>query len=158
MNKCDIYTDGSYIRKINSAAWGCLIYHNNIKLEFCGKTDLTELWNIGAEIEAVVFALDWLEDNKIENATIHFDLINIGKWATGEWKRNKLESRAFYKRVQMCPINITWQQVKGHSDCDGNNKVDSLAGLGHKKPLEISRLSDIMLELYAPIDFSLDKF
>lgn len=131
-NKVDCYTDGSNL-KGEVSAWAFIVLDPQTSQVIHQDSgiltgEICSIWNIGAELTAVINAVSWAKNNNYK-LTINHDLEGIAKWARFEWKaKNKWtqEYQNFILENKDYIAGFVW--VKGHSDNPHNNMVDKLAG------------------------------
>lgn len=129
---CVAYVDGSYDHSILAYGSGVVILYNHKKYT-CSKMnnhpDLVEMRNVAGEIEASMIAMRFAKDNNCEHLEICYDYEGIEKWCTGEWKTNKVGTKAYrdyyLKMAQL--FKITFKKIKSHSGNILNDEADELA-------------------------------
>ena len=140
------YTDGSYLRADNSCGFGIYLYdseHPENYTEIYGRelrSDHLAMWNVGGEIAAVEYLLDYCIENHITKIRICHDYNGLGHWARGTWKRNKPATIAYANKIKMLEsvISMEFYHVKGHSGNKYNARADQLANLGrHAEKVEV---------------------
>lgn len=135
------YVDGSYDDSIKAFAYGVVLFYDGREEHFSAKMDdpeLVEMRNVAGEIKAAEAAMQYCIDHKIKSIHIYHDYEGIAKWCTGEWKANKIGTkayRAFYQGIQS-QLQVRFIKVKGHSGDQYNDVADQLAknalGIGAK--------------------------
>lgn len=136
------YVDGSYDDSIKAFAYGVVLFHNGREEHFSAKMDdpeLVEMRNVAGEIKAAEAAMQYCIDHNIKSIHIYHDYEGIAKWCTGEWRANKIGTkayRAFYQRIQT-QLQVRFIKVKGHSGDQYNDVADQLA----KSALDIGKQS-----------------
>ena len=138
-----IYTDGSYNKKISPStiAYSVIIVReeNNdsyiVDVIYGINTDpeYVKLWNVGAEIWAVLVGLDYII-SKYNPSTIdiYHDYIGLSEWISGRWKvKNKITaSYKNYVKNLMNTHSVTFNHVPGHSNIVLNELADRYASYG----------------------------
>jgi ribonuclease HI len=131
-----LFCDGSF-REGSAPSWAfCAVRDGNVvhkKNGVCGPKTDPALRNIGAEIEAVKQGILWLQKEKVQSATIHYDYAGLEAWATGQWKAKNPSTQEYRDFFDTVRVRLTWNKVKGHSGHHFNDLVDRMAGNVKKK-------------------------
>ena len=140
-----VYVDGAC--KNNGQAdpkGGCGVFWGDDHELNCSESLLGERQtNNRAEMSAAVIALSQAIDLKIEKLTIVSDsrylkegISNwIKTWKLNGWKTDK-KTGILNKDLWVLldglqkKLEVTWRWVEGHSTSEGNNRADTLAGVG----------------------------
>ena len=126
------YTDGSYLD--GAIGYGVVILKDGEPIaELSGPVEEEQLQGmrqVGGELLAFYKAVDWCQENHVQDVAVFYDYEGIEKWATGEWKANNPATQAYVKSMRDCPIAIRWQKVDSHSGDRWNDRADQLAKLG----------------------------
>lgn len=148
--RCCAYTDGSYsvarnpITGEDIGVYGSGIflqlegYALPIRLNLAGfDVSWAKMRNVAGELQAVIYLMDQLDKELPEytSVDIYYDYEGVEKWVTGEWKANKVETRAYrdVMREYQKKFTINFSHVKAHSGVFQNEEADALAKEGIKK-------------------------
>ncbi len=132
----EIYTDGSCKGNPGAGGWGAILLFKNNRVILSGNELSTT--NNRMELTAAIQAINTLPDyvriviytdsSYVKNGiTVWLKSWKLNNWKTADnkpvknidlWK--KLDDVAQNK-------NISWNWVKGHSDCENNNNADFIA-------------------------------
>ena len=128
------YVDGSYNKETGNFGWAVYGITKASDSFMCGQDACVEDGrNVEGEIHAATKALNLFDKAKqYKNAILYYDYAGIESWATGEWQANKKTSKEyqeFFKEIKSHGKNISFQHVKGHTGCKGNELVDKVAKL-----------------------------
>lgn len=143
MNKVIIYTDGgcrgNQHNGANVGGIGVLLKYGKYEKEICkGFRNTT---NNQMEIKAVITGLKALNRTNLpieirSDSAYVVNCINqkwYEKWMNNGWvtsSKKPVENRELWIElidlIKQCPF-ISFTKVKGHSDCEGNNRADALA-------------------------------
>lgn len=138
-----VFTDGACSGNPGPGGWAALLQWNKQEKTITGGESQTT--NNRMEMRAVIEALNAI--NQPCRVKIHSDsalIVNafkqgwVNAWLKRGWKKaNKkpVENRDLWEEMlaAMQPHNVEWIKVKGHSDNERNNRVDSLAVEASKK-------------------------
>lgn len=129
-----IYVDGSYMN--GQVGYGFVVLKNNeIIKEKSGTVndpDYIHSHQVGGEIKAVEKAVLWAEDKGIKKIYIYYDLANLEKWITGEYKAKNPMTKQYRDEVRKTDIDIIWKKVESHTGDQWNDYADKLAKKGTK--------------------------
>lgn len=145
------YVDGSYDDTIKAFAYGVVMFFDEIEEHFSAKltnSELIEMRNVAGEIKAAEKAMQFCVDHNIKSIDIYHDYEGIAKWCTGEWKANKVGTKAyktFYDGIKS-NLTVNFIKVKGHSGDKYNELADQLAksALGLEKQPDITQGNNSM--------------
>lgn len=124
------YVDGSFLGGV--VGYGAVVLHDDSEVtRFSGHiTEHVEQQQVGGELAATMRVLAWCQQHDIPQITIFYDYKGIENWATGAWKANKPNTRAYRDFVKKSPVRVKWRKVKSHSGNKWNDVADELAKAG----------------------------
>lgn len=122
----EIYTDGAYSSSRNKGGWAFIITNNGIKIHHSFFFELNTT-NNRMEIQAVLEACYWLNENNIKEAILYTDSMYVIGTMTKGWKRNKNTDLWNLLDEQVKTLNIDWRHVKGHAGNKYNELCDAFA-------------------------------
>lgn len=84
-------------------------------------------YQVAGELNAVIEALKWCEQQGIAEVKIYYDMEGIEMWASGRWKTKKDITKKYSDFFKNNKIKIHWIKVEAHSGYKWNEEVDRLA-------------------------------
>ena len=150
----DVYTDGSFMRKLTMEAsgWAVVIMKERRPDSFLvdvyygaiTEPDYTKMWNVGGEVFAAVVAIDKAREVYNDPSLhIYHDYEGLFGWANGKWQPKNIITKGFreYVRRERGSRSILFHHVKGHSGLILNEVADYYAGLGLKTYVQTGEIS-----------------
>jgi len=129
-----IYVDGSYLA--GNIGYGLVVLRNDEVIDelsgYVTDPDAQDSRQVGGELVATQEAIRWCQQRDIKRVAIYYDLDNIKKWATGEYKTNKALTQNFKEFIDNIKVEINWHKVKAHTGVKWNERADQLAKAGAK--------------------------
>ena len=142
-NRSIAFTDGAYSRKLNKSAYGVVLfaqdketYYKSFSYDKKSHKEIIDLCNVGAECEAVKFAVHKTIEKHMSKITIFYDYEGILKWLTYEWTAQKKYTEEYVNIMTKFSkeIVIGFVKVKSHIGIYYNELADKLATNALLKP------------------------
>lgn len=129
----DIFIDGSYEHSKQRYSFGLVVdYKERVTMNKCFDDQrFMSNRNVSGELLGAMYAYQWIIDHKEKGILyrINYDYEGIEKWATSQWKTNKVLTKcyAIISKYAMDKIDIKFNKVPAHSGVELNEVVDQLA-------------------------------
>lgn len=139
-----VYVDGSYSKPNKRVGFGCVFVQNDKIINSVSQqvqiNEEDNLWNVSAEIQGVLYALEWSVKNNYKKINIFYDYEGLENWYSGAWHANKNTTKNYVNELKKYGklIDINFWKVKAHSGDYYNEQADKLAkdALGNMQNLK----------------------
>lgn len=126
------YVDGSYLHKQKKYSYGMIIFDGKNEHRFAQAfedAEMASMRNVAGEITGSMRAVEFCLENEIESVTIFYDYEGIQRWADGDWKTNKPQTKAYAEFIRAAreKMRVEFVKVRGHSGDKYNDIADALA-------------------------------
>lgn len=128
-----IYVDGSFSLEKGNYSYGLIAIDNGVEIyedyDIGSDKESVSFRNVAGEVLGSLKAVEYAIENNYKEVNIVYDYQGIECWALGTWKRNKVLTQEYHKKMQenMRKIKINFVKVKGHSGDKYNDIADKLA-------------------------------
>lgn len=125
------YVDGSFFDEFPTQyGWGFVIRDGGKTLfetYGAGEGAAASMRNIAGELAAAMRSVVWAKQNNCQ-VYIIYDYEGIERWVTGKWRAKNDFTKAYVEFMNKHAAYIYgFQQVKGHTGNNGNERADELA-------------------------------
>lgn len=129
------YIDGSFVSKIKTFGWACVIVDDNdkvVRVEYGYSTEpkYAKSWNVAGELIASMKAIDYAISRGEDAICIFYDYKGIECWATGEWKNRQqkpiVTDYISFIKDRSKNIKIYFRKVAAHTGVRNNELADQL--------------------------------
>lgn len=132
------YVDGSYSIDTKTFSYGMVVFTTEAKETYSGKDnhkDLADMRNVAGELKGAIEAMKLSISKGKKTLYLHYDYMGIEEWAKGNWKTNKVGTKAYKEYYDSIKdkLNVVFIKVLAHSGVEFNEEADILA----KKELSI---------------------
>lgn len=134
----EIYVDGSHtVKRMGEYGWGFVVYKDGKEIfADCGlgtHEEAAAMRNVAGELSAAMRAIQWAQQEGLEEVRIHHDYQGLASWANNEWKAKNWMTQYYRDFVarQRQGMKIIFIKEEAHSGVVGNERADQLA----KQPL-----------------------